>query len=197
MYLKRALRELERRVADLEADLQPQLGKPGGVKHTTQRIDEALPDGSPKEIELIDTVNKGQGISNQDARIVYRFDDCNPALDGTTMVKGFCVSSHGQFRMDQRGITVRKIQEFFFNLEKYLERNETNRRTFDLRDSINRGWETKWTDERSNNLTVVFRLEGDSAKIITTYYKNKKDPILIEEKDYSRFIRPRGRRRRR
>jgi hypothetical protein len=197
MYLKRALLDLERRIAHLEADLQPQLGRPGGVKHTTQRIDEALPDGSPKEIELIDTVNKGQGISNQDARIVYRFDDCNPALDGTTMVKGFCVSSHGQFRMDQRGITVRKIQEFFFNLEKYLERNETNRRTFDLRDSINRGWETKWTDERNGNLTVVFTLEGDSAKIITTYYKNKKDPILTEEKDYSRFIRPRGRRRRR
>lgn len=195
MYLKRALLELERRVAHLEADLSPPLGKPGGVKHTTQRIDDALPDGSPKEIELIDTVNKGIGISNQDARIVYRFEDCNPVLDGTTMIKGFCESSHGQFRMDQRSISVRKIQEFFFNLEKYLERNETNRLTYDLRDSINRGMETKWTDERGGKLTVVFRIERGIAKIITAYYKDKKDPILTEEKDYSRF-RTRGRRRR-
>lgn len=197
MHLRRALLDLEARLADLEADLQPQLGKPGGVEYTTQRIDEAFPEGSSKEHELIEQVNKGIGISNQDARIVYRFDDCNSAIDGTTMIKGFCISSHGQFRMDQRGITVRKIQEFFFNLEKYLEREKTNRRTFDLRDAINRGWEAKWTDPMTGNLTVVFTLDGDSAKIITAYYKNKKDPIKSDKKDYSRFVTPRGRRRRR
>lgn len=196
MQLKIALIDLEMRIEDLEmrvADLAPPLGKPGGVRHTTQRIDEALPDGSPKEKEMIDIVNKGDGISNQDARLVYRFDDCNPAHDGMKIFKGFCVSSHGQFRMDQRGITVRKIQDFFFNLEKYIERNQTNRLAFDLIRAVERGEEAKWTDDFGKKLTVVFRRQGDSAKIITAYYKNKKDPFLVEE---SKHYSPRKRRRR-
>jgi hypothetical protein len=196
MSLKIALLELERRVADLEADLQPPLGKPGGVLHTTQRIDEALPEG-PKEQEMIETVNKGLGISNQDARIVYRFDDCNPVLSGTTIFKGFCVSSHGQFRMDQRGISVRKVQEFFFNLEQYMNRNQTNRLAFDLISAVHNGYETKWTDERSSGLTIVFKREGDSAKIITAYFKNKKDPILVKQPEYSYSYSRQKRRRRR
>ncbi len=198
MQLKIALLDLEMRIEDLEmrvADLSPPLGKPGGVKYTTNRIDEALPDGSPKEKEMIETVNKGLGISNQDARLVYRFDDCNPAHDGMKIFKGFCVSSHGQFRMDQRGITVRKIQDFFFNLEKYLERNQTNRLAFDLIRAVEKGWEAKWTDEYSKHLTIVFRREGDSAKIITGYYKNKKDPFLVEVEERN-YLAPRRKRRR-
>lgn len=193
MSLKIALLELEMRVADLEADLSPPLGKPGGVKHTTDRIDDALPDG-PFQDELIQTVNDGKGISNQHAREIYPKLDCNVALDGLKIFKGFCITSHGQFRMDQRTVPVRKLQEFFWNLEKYMERNETNRRAFDLIRDVENGWETKWTDDRSQGLTVVFRREGEIAKIITTYYKNKKDPILVQEKSY---YSPRKRRRRR
>ena len=196
MSLKIALLELEMRVADLEADLSPPLGKPGGVKHTTKRIDDALPDG-PFQDALIQTVNEGGGISNQHAREIYPKLDCNVALDGLKKFKGFCVTSHGQYRMDQRSVPVRKLQEFFWNLEKYMERNETNRRAFDLIRDVEYGYETKWTDERSKGLTVVFRRDKDGiARIITTYYKNKKDPVLIEEKDYTKY-RSRGRRRRR
>ena len=193
MSLKIALLELEMRVADLEADLSPPLGKPGGVKHTTDRIDDALDDG-PFQDALIKTVNEGGGISNQHAREIYPKLDCNVALDGLKIFKGFCITSHGQFRMDQRTVPVRKLQEFFWNLEKYMERNETNRRAFDLIRAVEKGWETKWTDDRTQGLTVVFRREGEIAKIITTYYKNKKDPILVPEKNY---YSPRKRRRRR
>ena len=181
--LKRALRQLERRVADLEADLSPPLGKPGGIVHTTKRIEDAIDDDF-LESELIEQLEQGESISNQDARLVYRFDDCN-GTSGLKIFKGFCISSHAQFRMDQRGITVDKLRNFFFNLEKYMERNEYNLRAQDLIRSVESGWETKWVDQYSKGLTVVFRLRGDSAKIITAYYKNKKDPKMIAVRNQS------------
>lgn len=192
MSLKIALLRLEARVAQLEveADLNPALGAPGGVSYTNKRIEDALPVG-PRLQQLTDTVNKGQGISNQDARLVYRFDDCNPMLSGLKMFKGFCISSHGQFRMDQRGITVRKMQEFFFNLEKYLERNSRARDAQIIENALKSRAEVKWTDTRSGGLTVVFKKNGDSAKVITAYYKNKKDPKFEDKRDYSKYRRRR------
>ena len=178
MSLRIALLKLERRVAELESDLSPPLGKPGGIQHTKERIEQAI-DDNYLENELIDQLEKGESISNQEARLVYRFDDCNRTDGSLKIFKGFCISSHGQFRMDQRGITVKKLENFFFNLEKYIERNQTNRIAQDLIRSVEKGWEAKWTDQFSKGLTVVFRLQGDTAKIITAYFKDKKDPKMI------------------
>ena len=176
--LRKALIKLERRVAELEADLSPPLGKPGGIVHTTKRIEDAISDEF-LENELIEQLEQGESISNQDARLVYRFDDCNTTDSGLKIFKGFCISSHAQFRMDQRGITVSKLRGFFFNLEKYMDRNQYNMRSQDLIRSVEKGWETKWTDQYSKGLTVVFKLQKDSAKIITAFYKDKKDPRMI------------------
>ena len=175
--LREILQSLSDRVAHLErgSDLAPPLGVPGGVDFTTSRIEQAIKNEN-LEKELIEQVENGLSISNQNARKVYRFDDCNTIQEQLSIFKGFCVSSHGQFLMDQRGITVKKLRGFFFNLEKYIERNQTNRNAQDLIYAVERGKEAKWTDPYSKNLTVVFRLQGDSAKIITAYYKNKKDP---------------------
>ena len=194
--LGKILQSLSDRVAHLErgSDLAPPLGIPGGVDFTTSRIEQAIKNET-LEKELIEQVENGLSISNQNARKVYRFDDCNTIQEQLNIFKGFCVSSHGQFRMDQRGITVKKLRGFFFNLEKYIERNQTNRNAQDLIYAVERGKEAKWTDPYSKNLTVVFRLQGDSAKIITAYYKNKKDPKKVEE-SYS-YYQPKRRRRRR
>lgn len=195
--LSNILRELQMRVARLEkqSDLMPPLGAPGGVDFTTSRIEQAIKN-EKLEKEMIQQVESGLSISNQNARKVYRFDDCNTIQENLNIFKGFCVSSHGQFRMDQRGITVAKLKGYFFNLEKYIERNQTNRNAQDLIYAVERGKEAKWTDPYSKNLTVVFRLQGDSAKIITAYYKNKKDPKKIVEEEYS-YYQPKRRRRRR
>ena len=175
--LRRALLELSRRVADLEADLAPPLGTPGGVDYTQRRIEEAIEDVR-LESEMVETLHRGESISNSDARLVYGFDDCNP-LTEVTIFKGFCTSSHGQYRMDQRGISVRKLKEYFFNLEKYMEKNRdvTSAQSLILNVMSRRGGVVKWSDPFNNNLTVVFERQGDIAKIVTAYYKDKEDPI--------------------
>ena len=172
------LQDLMVRVSSLEADLNPPLGNPGGIEHTKKRIEEAISDPYLED-ELIDQLEKGENIPNRDARLVYRFDDCN-TLPETTIFKGFCISSHGQYRMDQRGITVPKLKGYFFNLEKYIERNQFNRNAYRVIEGVEGGWEVKWSDPYSKSLTVVFKKDKKGiAKIITAYYPQKKDPVKL------------------
>lgn len=190
--IKRALLELERRVADLEADLAPPLGIPGGIGHTQRRIEDAIEDTS-LESDLVNTLYQGGSITNQEARLVYRFDDCNP-LNEVDIFKGFCTTAHGQYRMDQRGISVRVLEGFFFNLERYLEKNRGVPALQGLaRGVFEGGGVVKWTDPYSNNLSVVFERQGEIAKIITAYYKDKEDPVYKEPTPS--YMRSRGRRR--
>jgi hypothetical protein len=192
--LRLALARLERRVAELEADLSPPLGLPGGVEYTKLRIEEAIEDEG-LESALVETLYKGESISNQEARLVYRGDDCNP-LPGVKIFKGFCTSSHGQYRMDQRGISVQKLQRYFFSLEKYIEARVkiTAMQPF-ISQVMEGSGSVKWTDPATGGLTVVFERRGDIAKVITAYYKDKEDPVYEPPKPA--YLSTMGRRRRR
>jgi uncharacterized protein YjbI with pentapeptide repeats len=163
------LLELEREIESYKkvADLSPPLGDPGGLRHTERRIEKVVRNKG-LERELKESLIEDGQLTNQEARIVYRFKDCNPVKE-TKKIKGFCVSSHGQFRMDQRGIKVKDVHNFFFNLERYLERNKTNIRARSFLRSLESGDAVKWGDPYSK-LTVVFVLEGDSARVVTAYF---------------------------
>lgn len=181
--IKDLSKTLQREIQDLKktlkkADLVPPLGKPGGIEHTRDRIIKNVADHN-LELRLIKKLEQGQNIPNSEAREVYTYVDCNKS--GLNKIKQFCISSHAQYRMDQRGISVHKLKSFFFNLEKYYERNEYNLRAKDLISAIDYGMEAEWTDPMTKNLTVAFEFDKDTgtAKIITAYYKNKRDPVKV------------------
>lgn len=181
--IKELSKKLQREIQDLKktlkkADLVPPLGKPGGIEHTKDRIIKNVADPN-LELKLIKKLEQGQNIPNSEAREVYTYVDCNKS--GLNKIKQFCISSHAQYRMDQRGISVHNLKSFFFNLEKYYERNEYNLRAKDLISAIDYGMQAEWTDPMTKNLTVAFEFDKDTgtAKIITAYYKNKRDPVKI------------------
>jgi hypothetical protein len=170
------LRELSVRLAKLEADLSPPLGVPGGVEYTKERIENAI-DDEELESQLVQTVYKGEGISNRDAWLVYGQDDCN-MLQNLKLFKGFCTSAHGMFRMDQRGISVDDLGRYFAALEMFLESRAkiTSLQPFISQVLSGRG-QIKWTNTANRGLTVVFERKGNIAKIITAYFKGKDDPV--------------------
>ena len=161
----------------VRADLNPALGFPGGPCNVMERIYQEVP-GS-KGVKMVDQVEAGRSLSNAQANVVYDTEvETGPS---GTKFKKLRITPHAQYRMDQRGVNVQDLKLFFKDFQKQWN---------DLRSQqspVARGWETqiaygepiKWTNRFG--LTVVFDLQGDTAGIVTTYWKGVNDPKAVPE----------------
>ena len=88
-----------------QSDLHPPLGNPGGPCQVIERIERNIRSPRLKD-DLVEDVNTGEDLSNQDTSKVY------PILHehGVGSIKQVEITSHGQYRMDLRGITVEDVR---------------------------------------------------------------------------------------
>lgn len=152
-----------------KADLNPPLGYGSGVCNVVQRVEKRV--HNPRvEDQLVQMVEHGRDIPNSVAAKVY------PRI----RVKGawkfnFILSSHTQYRMDLREVTLPEIRSaidrYFRQMNQARSRGDTQE--WMLFDS---GVKRIIEDSRLRNLTVVFNREGKDILIQTAYRKGERDP---------------------
>lgn len=171
------------------ADLSPPLGKPGGPCQVVNRIEDKVQNPALQQ-NLIQEVQDGQDLSNQEASKIYRID----REPGVGPIESIEITSHGQYRMDLRRITVDNVRAALATFVQHMDRlkllnpkgHENTSRALD------NGEEMSWVDPRSK-LKVVFKhVGGGRVVLITTYWKgqeklNKPQPGLCTASyDYDR-----------
>lgn len=154
----------------LMADLHPPLGF-GDSCLLVDRIRNRVRDPRLRE-ELVDDVERGFDLTNQQAAKIYDLD----VERGVGKFRRVIITAHAQYRMDKRGITVNEVRLALASFYK---------RWMDLRSQhhgIAQSWERAmaygekiaWTDPKIR-LTVVFLADGDSARLVTTYWEGLPD----------------------
>ncbi len=157
------------KVADryMRADLNPPLGRPGGPCQVVKRIDMKVTNPSVKET-LIDEIEHGDTFTNTDASRVY-----GPEIEFLGgLFRTMQLSSHAQYRMDLRGITVALVQRSLMDLSTAMGRDQYL--MSEVYSSAGRGY--RW-DDRKRGVTIVVDPQGrDVIRVVTVYQTGGKDP---------------------
>jgi hypothetical protein len=164
---------VERVAARFLADLHPPLGKPGGPCQVIDRIEKNVRSPGLKE-DLVEDVNHGQDMSNQDASKVYPI----LAEHGVGPIKNVHITGHGQYRMDLRGITVddvrRAIGSFLQQMGEWkVKKNPAYER---MGEALSRGDKLEWVDPKSKLKVVIAPTGGGSVTLVSTFWKGRPDP---------------------
>jgi hypothetical protein len=115
--------------------------------------------------DLIEEAEQGIDMSITDASRVYPLD----VETGVGFSKSLLLTSHMQYRMDLRGITVDDIKNTLRSLTLYVKNNPK------LKGVLLRGDKIRYEDPRTKLVLVVI-LEQDMLRLITTFWKGKPDP---------------------
>lgn len=149
------------------ADLSPPLGKPGGPCHVINRIDTQVSNPLVKE-NLIDEIEHGDKFTNADASVVYGPEE--EFLGG--IFRKMQLSSHAQYRMDLRGITVAMVQRSLMDLSTVMGKDQYVMR--DVYRSSGTGY--RWDDPK-RGITIVIDPRGrDTVRVVTVYHTGGRDP---------------------
>lgn len=157
----------------LQADLSPPLGKPGGPCQVVQRIDQSVRNPALKH-ELVEDVERGVDLQNQDAAKVYPLD-LEPGVGG--LFRQIRIRSHAQYRMDLRSVTVKDVQKALSSLLQNMGewKVKRDRRYDEMLRAIQTGTLINWVSPR-DLLFVAFDVSGGVVNLITTYWKGEEDP---------------------
>lgn len=153
------------------ADLDPALGLGSGSCFVINRIENEVRQPREKE-RLIDQVESGESLSNPDASKVYDIE----MESGVGRFKKLVLTAHAQYRMDLRGVSVPEVRAALSTFLKAWG-DEKSRKS-----PIWQRWESdmarnetiEWKDTRLG-VTVVFKVQGDGAVLVTTW-TDRPDP---------------------
>ncbi len=152
------------------ADLNPPLGKPGGPCQVVDRIlkrvvDERLQKG------LVNEVQQGEDLSNAEASKVYPIE----AEPGVGPIHRIVITSHGQYRMDLRGITVDDVQAALASFVKQLAFwKALKSRAYDtFAGQLERQENVEWVDPRSKLKIVFVQVSPGTVRLITTFWRGQ------------------------
>ena len=162
------------------ADAFPPLGYPGGPCHTMQRIHDNVK--NPKLVDnLVDKLEEGKDLSNQEASKVYGGPEFEKGPH--KMIESIVITSHAQYRMDQRGITVTEVRLALAGFVKAFYDGKSRKSPEFKQWSEDMAWgePIKWIAKVPSGLTVVFQLKNKAANIVTVYWKNDQDPRPLSE----------------
>lgn len=152
------------------ANLNPPLGEPGGPCQVVNRIVKKVKNPNLQE-SLRDEVEKGNDLSNQDASKVYPLDR-EPGIGPIDSIE---ITSHGQYRMDLRRITIEDVRaalgSFLVQLDNW---KKLGSKAYDsMMKSIEGHEKITWKDPRSK-LILVFAATGNGkVQLVTTYWANR------------------------
>ena len=153
------------RVADayLRADLMPQLGKPGGPCQVVDRIERNVTSPKVRE-DIIDDVERGRDLSNTEASAVYSLG----LEPGQGYWKTVALTSHSQYRMDLRGISVPRVLDAIKALSAQMRR--------DRRLEADATWNKPmhWVHK---GLDLLIASDGpEQVRVVTVYPVGSPDP---------------------
>lgn len=171
-------RVADRYLSKRRADLSPPLGYPGGPCHVIDRIRQEVHNPQLRE-DLIDDIEHDGNLEGAEAHRVYQDEETER---GTGRFKTFKLTSHAQFRMDQRGVSVPLIRRAMDTFLKAWSDAKSRRSPVWERweQDMSYGEKITWTDPKLR-LVVVFRVQRDSAVIITTYWDGVSTPGAVGE----------------
>lgn len=156
------------------SDLSPPLGKPGGPCQVIRRIEDQVRQPGLKR-ELVEDVQQGESLSNAEAAKVYPLS----REQGSGLWKQIRITSHAQYRMDLRSVTVDDLRTALGTLSAQLVAwQKAGNPAGDRLLAMIRGDETvEWTDARTK-LKIVFH-EGEPGVInlVTCFWKGRPDPL--------------------
>lgn len=157
------------------ADLQPPLGWRGGPCKVVERIVDNVK-SPPVKDSLVDKVEGGQKLTNPEAATIYKLE----VEKGMGLFNQLRITSHAQYRMDQRGVTVGDVQTALKNFGHALNKWKSTRdpRYKDAVLVMGGGRGTlEWVDKKLGDLVVVISgYSHRTVSIVTTYWKNYPDP---------------------
>ena len=178
-----AQRVAHRYAMQREADLNPPLGVPGGPCQVMKRIEDRVRNPKVRD-ELIEDVEQGDDLDNQEAAKVYSIEG-ERGVEGTPF-KSIVLTAHVQFRMDLRAVTVADVQAALLKFhDAYGKEKSRNSYLYQgWEKDLDRGEAVRW--DSPTGLTVVFttRNVGVDAKgrkqrqatLMTTYWTGKPNP---------------------
>ena len=173
-HLTRSSARVAERYMAKQADLNPPLGYPGGPCHVIDRIEQNVRNPALRQ-RLIDQVEEGESLTNPEAAQVYRVED-ERGVPGTR-VKRLILPPHEQYRMDYRGSVVSEIRIALADFFRAYG-NEKSRKTFLAKrweESFARTEPITWTAKKLG-LTIVFVIDRDTARLVTSYWEGWADP---------------------
>jgi tRNA nucleotidyltransferase/poly(A) polymerase len=151
------------------ADLNPPLG--GGPCQIVDRIQRTIRSPGLRE-DLVEEVESGHSLPNNHALKVYPLD-----LEKGSIFGKFSISSHAQYRMDLREVTVpdvvRGLNSFAQQLKAWKSIGDPRYERTLSQDPI------EWVDPKTR-LKLVFGLRDGEIGIITAFWKGKQDPPPTE-----------------
>lgn len=152
------------------ADLNPPLGVDGGPCRVVDRIRRTVKNPRMRE-KMIEEVQEGH-LPNSEAHQIYPFD-----REVGSVFKTFTISSHTQYRMDYRSVTVKDVERALNSFaQRLMELQKTDPKRYEAvlgQDTIT------WVDPRTR-LEIVFGLTNGDINLITTFWKGRKDPPPTE-----------------
>lgn len=149
------------------ADLDPQLGWPGGRCHVVDRIE----DEAPRRKDLMDRVESGEDLSNPQASSVYS----TRVELGDGMFRHMILTAHAQYRMDLRGVTIPHLRALLRELAGVYSKAKSQGD-----DSILKSIQSRDGYEYTSNslgLSVVIRSEEPKVAILVScWWEGERDP---------------------
>jgi hypothetical protein len=165
------------RVADAylarQADLHPPLG--GGPCMIIDRARTKIRTNPTVMQEIVDDVEEGIDLSNAEAAKIY--PPFTEKLAPGSIFDGIYFSSHEQYRMDLRKITVAMVRAAIEGFLRSGADPKTKGTTLVkwMASALESGQTMKWLDPRTK-VEVVFKQQGRDLVLITSYVKGRSDP---------------------
>lgn len=155
------------------ADLHPPLGDPGGPCQVIERIDKAIHSPGLKD-DLIKDVNHGEDLANSDAAKIYPLT----REHGVGPIKQVQITSHGQYRMDLRGITVEDVRRTIGTLLQQMGmwKQKKHPAYERMNSALERGEKIEWVNPKNSLKIVLAPTGGGSVNLISAFWQGKPDP---------------------
>lgn len=154
------------------------LGLPGGPCHIIRKVEESNLTDRVKE-ELIIDIQKGKDLSNDDEKLLYQSKVIPSRL---ALFKHLRLTSHVQFRMDQRGITVPEVESALAEFTKWYTYRVENKDKMSPQDKrliqeISQGDSVRF-DASKAGITIVFVVDArrKKARLVSTWWTNQPNP---------------------
>ena len=163
------------------ADLNPALGfSTDGYCHSKKRVMDNTSMGRLRK-EFLDYLNRGNfkvEVPNKLLRAVYKKELVEGGIGGSgKYFRQIILSSHAQFRMDLRGVTVSDIRQAFKNYKREME-DLPRRKRMELERKFEMGEKIVFPDYNGTRLEVIFipQEKGRKVFIKTVYWIHGADP---------------------
>ena len=169
----RSSERVARRYLQRQADLNPPLG--GGPCRVIDRVRHRVRNNPPLMQNLVDGVEEGEELTNEDASKVY--SPLTEPLSSGLPYRSLSLTGHAQFRLDFRSVTIDAAREAVESFIRAHGDKKTQGKTIVpwMESRLDKGDKIVWLDPKTK-LEVVFTAHGPNISLITAYWKNRSDP---------------------